>query len=143
MVIQKSIKLHRQPGFILCFCCPPPYSDMQQHANGQRGPRERRSVWLHLVWGCVNQMQRGGAPPHGAASPGAWRSTSNLFAVIAVRVYTLQSSNSLFYFSHHEGDHLSACPHLPHPLASGPSQSAQNTITQGFDTSHLHPASVT
>lgn len=62
---------------------------------------------------------------HGAASLGAWRSASNLFAVIAVRVYTLESSNSLFYFSHHEGDHLSSCLHFPHSLASGLSRSAQ------------------
>ncbi len=69
-----------------------------------------------LVWGCTNQMRWGGALPRGAASLGAWRSTSNLFAVIAVRVYTLESSNSLFYFSHHEGDHLSSCLHFPPPF---------------------------
>ena len=69
-----------------------------------------------LRGGVTNQMRWGGALPHGAASLGAWRSTSNLFAVIAVRVYTLESSNSLFYFSHHEGDHLSSCLHFPPPF---------------------------
>lgn len=97
-------------------------------------------------------MQWGGALPRRAGSPGAWRSTFNLFAVIAVRVYTLESSNSLFYFSHHEGDHLSSClcpP--PHTLcqASGLSQSTRKHkhifffFLVAFPASHLHPGSVT
>lgn len=103
-------------------------------------------------------MWWGGALLHGAASPGAWRSTSNLFAVIAVRVYTLESSNSLFYFSHHEGDHLSSCLHFPPPcgVRSLPvcttTEAHTNTQTQtqctkifvwDFDTSDQCPASVT
>lgn len=61
---------------------------------------------------------------HVAASLGVLGSASNLFAVIAVRAYTLEFSNSLFYFSHHEGDHLSSCLRFPQPLVSGLSQSA-------------------
>lgn len=56
---------------------------------------------------------RGGLSPRGLPLLRVWRSTSNLFAVIAVRANTLESSNSLFYFSHHEGDHLSSCPPAP------------------------------
>lgn len=68
----------------------------------------------------------GAALPEGLPLLRVWRSTSNLFAVIAVRANTLESSNSLFYFSHHEGDHLSSRPparlHFQpsRPLASGP-----------------------
>lgn len=71
---------------------------------------------LCLYLNCSTEADPEVELPRGAASLGAWRSTSNLFAVIAVRVYTLESSNSLFYFSHHEGDHLSSCLHLPHPF---------------------------
>lgn len=85
-----------------------------------------RGVWccLDLAWGVGIRW----SAPRGAASLRVWRSTSNLFAVIAVRANTLESSNSLFYFSHHEGDHLSSrLPALPaQPLASGLSRSAQN-----------------
>lgn len=97
-------------------------------------------VWLCSVWwrwwcwwGCWCSVLavvwwggRGAALPEGLPLLRVWRSTSNLFAVIAVRANTLESSNSLFYFSHHEGDHLSSRPparlHFQpsQPLASGP-----------------------
>lgn len=82
--------------------------------------------------GAMSWLWLGGGGGGGAALPEGlpllrvWRSTSNLFAVIAVRANTLESSNSLFYFSHHEGDHLSSRPparlHFQpsQPLASGP-----------------------
>lgn len=74
---------------------------------------------------------------HVAASLGVLRSTSNLFAVIAVRAYTLEFSNSLFYFSHHEGDHLSSCMSFPQPLVSGLSQSAHKH-THAYIHEHEH-----
>lgn len=111
----------------------------------------------------------GAALPEGLPLLRVWRSTSNLFAVIAVRANTLESSNSLFYFSHHEGDHLSSRPparlHFQpsRPLASGPLPPAARNMSShrrvctqrhkpsmatfffiffasGFDASHLYQA---
>lgn len=103
------------------------FPDVQFYANGQCGlpwVKGQQGDWCYLELfevggGVANQIRWGGALPRSATSLRVWRSTSNLFAVIAVRVYTLESSNSLFYFSHHEGDHLSCCLHFPPAFGVG------------------------
>lgn len=118
---------------------------MQEGRNPFQTLRSTRSLHTHVqpengvvseVWLCLQSVGGGAVSglrlvaegvgweaelsPRGLPLLRVWRSTSNLFAVIAVRANTLESSNSLFYFSHHEGDHLSSCPPaLPAQPAAG------------------------